>query len=78
MALNYEISTEGLRLVKTDKVEYRIRLDRNTSLWSIETDTGQTPVSLRGNYTSARLAAIDIQVYLDAAPARQEIYKKKV
>lgn len=76
--MNYDKQEDGYKTIKTENVEYRIVLDRNTALWHIETDTGQTPVDLRGQYTAHRVAALDIKIYLDGAPARREVYKKKV
>jgi len=68
---------DGARTIKTPEVEYRIILDRTTGLWNIGTDTGKTPYDLRGQYTASMYAAHAIQDYLNNAPARKAIYKKK-
>lgn len=77
MLTDYAEVAEGLRVVETDTVKYKIVLDRyNSGLWHIEVSVGSVPVALRGRYTSHDSARLDIKKYVDQMPNRQIIYKK--
>lgn len=63
--MNYDKYEDGLRVIKKDDkdYEYRIVLNRSSSLWNITTSKGPVPQKLSGNYTSAGEAAKAIKNY---------------
>jgi hypothetical protein len=76
--MNYSHEAEGLRVISTEKSSFKIVLDRSSSLWSVEVESGPLPVALRDKkYTSHRNAATDIKNYLDGHAERSIVYSKK-
>lgn len=73
----YSHAEEGLRVVDTGKSKFKIVHDRQTNLWSIETDAGPLPVPLRDKkFTTHRFGYQAIKNYLDGHAERQVVYKK--
>ena len=73
--INLISESELKKVVKTDKSQFNIELDRTNGLWSISTSSGPVPVALRGKYTSPGAASVAIKNYVDGAPNRSIVYK---
>lgn len=77
MLTDYTHTEEGLRIVDTGTMKYKIVLNRGNGLWNVQVDTGSVPVALRGSYTAAHVAFTAIKNYIDGFKDRQIIYSNK-
>lgn len=79
--MNCDIKVESVeptqKIVKTEKSNYTINLDRSTSLWSIGVSTGVVPQALKGNYTNPGVASVAIKNYVDGHAERSVLYSNK-
>lgn len=73
---DYTLHQDGVREYDNGITKYKIVLDRNNGLWTIQNDDG-VPAPLRQtSYTSPRYAVIALKNYANKAPLRRETYKK--
>ena len=70
--LPYDDTAENIRTIETNGAKIFLTRKDPYGFWSISFEHGQLPEQLTGSYTSAELAAADVDKYLSQHKTREK------